>query len=152
VEWAHTSEAEGFFGFSSLLAEGAWTAGAHRLHYRFERTERPEEERISRFRTLRPHLENSILGETRWTVHTAGWSAAILDRNGVALSPLVELSYGRVGEVDGGLFDVRQVYGRDDFWSWTMGLRLSYGGGPHRMGRYGAALEDGTRHHPRGER
>jgi hypothetical protein len=152
VEWAHTSEAEGFFDFSSLLAEGAWTAGAHRLHYRFERTERPEEERVSRFRTLRPHLENSILGETRWTVHTAGWSAAILDRNGVALSPVVELSYGRVGEVGGGLFDVRQVYGRDDFWSWTMGLRLSYGGGPHRMGRYGAALNDGTRHHPRGER
>ena len=51
VEWARTSEADGFFVFHSLLAEGAWTPGRHRLQYRFERTERPEEERISRFRS-----------------------------------------------------------------------------------------------------
>jgi hypothetical protein len=69
VEWARTSEAEGFFVFHSLLAEGAWSTGRHRLQYRFERTERPEEERIARFRSLRPHLENSILGVTRWTTH-----------------------------------------------------------------------------------
>ena len=50
VEWARTSEADGFFVFSSLLAEGAWETGRHRLHYRFERTSRPEEQRISRFR------------------------------------------------------------------------------------------------------
>jgi len=38
IEWARTSEAEGFFVFHSLLAEGAWSAGPHRLQYRFERT------------------------------------------------------------------------------------------------------------------
>ena len=48
MEWARTSEADGFFVFHSVLAEGAWTAGPHRLQYRFERTERPEEERIAR--------------------------------------------------------------------------------------------------------
>ena len=63
VEWAHTSEADGFFEFSSVLAEGAWSTGPHRLYYRFERTERAEDERVSRFRTLRPHQENSILGD-----------------------------------------------------------------------------------------
>ncbi|MCI0372463.1 MAG: hypothetical protein L0214_14100, partial [candidate division NC10 bacterium] len=80
VEWARTSEAGGFFVFSSLLAEGAWSAGRHRLHYRFERTERPEEQRISSFRSLRPHLDNSILGITRWTIHTVGYSTPRLKR------------------------------------------------------------------------
>ncbi|HEU4525020.1 MAG TPA: hypothetical protein VFR62_08355 [Gemmatimonadales bacterium] len=151
VEWAHTSEADGFFEFSSFLAEGAWTGGRHRLHYRFERTERAEEERVSRFRTVRPHHENSTLGTTRWTIHTAGWSAVVLDRSKFAVAPLVEISYGRVAEVGGGLFDVLQTYGQDDFWSWTLGLRLEYGGGPHRMGRYGAALEGETPHRHGGE-
>jgi hypothetical protein len=146
LEWATTSEADGFFEFSSLLAEGAWMPGRHRLHYRFERTERPEEERISRFRTLRPHHENAILGITRWTIHTAGWSAPVLETGGVTVAPLVELSYGRIAEIGGGLFDVRQVYGGNEFWSWTLGLRLGYGGGPHRMGRYGAATEPGPSH------
>ena len=141
VEWARTSEADGFFVFSSLLAEGAWTPGRHRLHYRLERTERPEEERTSRFRTVRPHLENSILGITRWTIHSAGWSTVLFEWSGTTLAPLVEVSYGRIGEVGGGLFDVGQVYGRESFWSWTLGVRLRYGGGPHRMGRYGAAVE-----------
>jgi hypothetical protein len=151
VEWARTSEADGFFVFPSLLAEGAWTAGRHRLHYRFERTERPEEERVSRFRTLRPDLENSILGITRWSIHTAGWSAVVLERGGATLAPLVELSYGRIAEVGGGLFDVRQVYGRTNAWSWTLGFRLAYGGGPHRMGRYGSALPVEMPHQHRGE-
>ena len=72
LEWARTSEADGFFVFDSFLAEGAWTAGPHRLQYRFERTERPEEERVGRFRTVVPHLENSILGVTRWTTSHRG--------------------------------------------------------------------------------
>ena len=151
VEWARTSEADGFFEFSSFLAEGAWTGGRHRLHYRFERTERAEEERVSRFRTLRPQQENSILGVTRWTIQTAGWSPAVLDRGRVTVAPLVEISYGRISEVGGGLLDVRQTYGRDYFWSWTLGLRLEYGGGPHRMGRYGSAVEGEMPHQHRGE-
>jgi hypothetical protein len=146
VEWARTSEAGGFFVFSSLLAEGAWSTGPHRLHYRFERTERPEEERISDFRSLRPHLENSILGVTRWTIHTAGYSAPGLVRGGVALRPLIEVSLGRIGRVSGGLFDVRQLYGKESFWTWTVGVRVGFGGGAHRMGRYGAARSGGGLH------
>ena len=147
VEWGRTSEAGGFFVFSTLLAEGAWSAGSHRLHYRFERTERPEEERISRFRSLRPHVENSLLGVTRWTIHTLGYAATLPERHGITLAPLLEASYGRFAETGNGLFDVRQVYGRESFWSWTVGLRLGFGGGPHRMGRYGAAVE-GEPPHP----
>jgi hypothetical protein len=152
VEWARTSEAGGFFVFSSLLAEGAWSAGRHRLHYRFERTERPEEERISSFRSLRPHLENSILGITRWTIHTAGYSAPRLERGGIAVQPLAEVSYGRIAKAGDGLFDVRQLYGKESLWSWTLGVRLGFGGRPHRMGRYGAAISGGHPHQPRDER
>ena len=63
VEWSRTSEADGFFIFHGLLAEGAWTRGRTRLHYRFERTERPEEERtLNPFRSIRPHLEIPFWG------------------------------------------------------------------------------------------
>jgi hypothetical protein len=149
VEYARASEAEGFFVFETLLAEGAWTPGRHRLLYRLERTERPEEQRVSRFRTLRPHHENSVLGITRWTVHTAGYSLSLPARGGLTLAPLLEVSVGRVAEVGGGLFDVEQVYGRATFWTWTLGVRLTLGGGAHRMGRYGAAMApDGPHRHP----
>jgi hypothetical protein len=128
--------------FHSLLAEGAWTAGPHRLQYRFERTDRPEEERISNFRSRRPHLENSILGTTRWTTQTLGYEVRALRRSVIELRPLVEVTYGRVGTVGGGLFDVEQVYGRRDFWSLSFGARIAIGGTMHRMGRYGAAEDE----------
>jgi hypothetical protein len=138
VEWARTSEADGFFMFDSFLAEGAWTTGRSRLYYRFERTERPEEERtLSPFRSVRPHFENSIHGTTRWTIHTAGYGFRMGNRP--ALVPLVELSYGRVANVGGGLFDARSFYGRESFWSISAGLRVSFDMDLHRMGRYGVA-------------
>jgi hypothetical protein len=152
VEWARTSEAGGFFVFNSLLAEGAWSAGRHRLHYRFERTERPEEQRISNFRSLRPHLENSILGITRWTIYTAGYSAPSLERKAVAVRPLVEVSLGRIAKVGGGLFDVPQLYGKESFWTWTLGVRVGFGRDTHRMGRYGAAMSGGRSHQHRDEK
>jgi hypothetical protein len=142
AEWARTEEADGFFVFHSLLAEGAWTTGPHRLQYRFERTDRPEEERISNFRSRRPHLENSILGTTRWTTHTLGYQVRALRRSFVELQPLVEVTYGRVRTVGGGLFDVEQLYGGRDFWSLTFGARITIGGMMHRMGRYGAAEDE----------
>ena len=148
AEWARTSEAEGFFVFSSWLAEGAWTPGRNRLHYRFERTERPEEERVSAFRSLRPHLENSILGITRWSIHTVGYGPPPLQRRGLTVGPVVEVSYGSITGIRGGLFDVDDLYGREHFWSWTLGVRLGFGGGVHRMGRYGAASGgDGSHQH-----
>jgi hypothetical protein len=139
AEWARTSEAGGFFVFHSLLVEGAWSPGRHRLHYRLERTERPEEERISTFRSRRPHLENSILGTTRWTVHTAGYDVGVLADGMFLLRPLLEMSLGSIAKVGGGLFDVRELYGRTTFWSMTLGLRVALGAPMPRMGRYGAA-------------
>lgn len=148
VEWARTSEAEGFFVFHSLLAEGAWSPGGHRLCYRFERTERPEEERTSdRFRSRRPHLENSILGVSRWTVQTAGYGyEASVPAARLRLQPFVELSYGRIGKVGGGLFEAEAFYGRNSFWSLSLGARIGLGRTMHRMGRYGVVAESRQGH------
>lgn len=149
IEWARTSEAEGFFVFHSLLAEGALTRGRSRLHYRLERTERPEEARtLSPFRSVRPHLENSIQGITRWTIHTAGYGYRLGAPSAtVDAMPFVELNYGRMSEVRGGLFDVRSFYGKSSFWSISVGLRLNAGMRMHRMGRYGVAQDtEGSAH------
>ncbi|MGH7507894.1 MAG: hypothetical protein ACREMZ_00300 [Gemmatimonadales bacterium] len=142
VEWARTSEAEGFFVFDSFLAEGAWTLGRSRLHYRFERTERPEEERLTPFRSRRPHLENSILGTTRWTIHTLGYSTQVMGAPApLRAHPFVEVSHGRIRDVGGGLFEARSLYGKTSFWSVSGGIRLNVGMPMHRMGRYGVAQD-----------
>jgi hypothetical protein len=142
LEWARTSEAEGFFVFHSVLGEGAWTAGRSTLYYRFERTERPEEERtLTPFRSQRPHLENSILGTTRWTIHTAGYGVQIQPLKLLSALPFAEVSYGRIAEVGGGLFDAASFYGKSSFWSLSVGARLDLGMPLHRMGRYGVAQD-----------
>jgi hypothetical protein len=151
VEWARTAEADGFFVFHSVLAEGAWSAGPHRLQYRFERTERPEEERASRFRTVVPHLENSITGITRWTTHTLGYELDAVHHGTLGIRPLVELAHASMTRVDGGLFDIQDLYGRDHIWSLSLGLRLEAGMPMRRMGRYGAAEETMPMMHPRVE-
>lgn len=140
LEWARTSEAQGFFVFHSLLGESAWSVGRHRLHYRFERTERPEEERTaSPFRSLRPHFENSIVGSTRWTIHTAGYAFQLKSPASLQAAPFLELSYGRITAFGGGIFDPQSFYGKNSFWSVGVGARLSIGLPVHRMGRYGVA-------------
>ena len=142
LEWAQTSEAEGFFVFHSFLGEGAWTLGRHRLLYRFERTERPEEQRlVDPFRSARPHSENSILGTTRWTVHTAGYGFQLTLAKVVTALPFVEISYGRIADVNGGLFNSESFYGKTSFWSLSLGSRLNVGLPLHRMGRYGVAQD-----------
>jgi hypothetical protein len=149
AEWARTSEAEGFFVFRSFLAEGAWSLGRSRLHYRFERTERPEEERtLDPFRSVRPHFENSIHGTTRWTIHTLGYGFRLEEPAArLGALPFVELSYGRMADVGGGVFDVGSFYGRSSLWSMSGGVRLSLGTRPHRMGRYGVVEGSGNGHH-----
>jgi hypothetical protein len=143
AEWARTSEADGFFVFHSALAEAALTAGRHRLYYRFERTDRPEEARtLDPFRTVRPPLDNSTLGTTRWSIHTFGYGVSSTGMHGrLDLEPFAELSTGRIAEVDAGLFDPAAVYGRDTFWSVSVGLRVGTGMRGHRMGHYGVPME-----------
>jgi hypothetical protein len=146
VEWARTSEAEGSFVFHSFLAEGAWTTGPSRLHYRFERTERPEEERtLDPFRSVRPHIENSIQGITRWTIHTAGYGFRTgIPKARFTAMPFLEVSYGRMAPVGGGVFGIETFYGKTTFWSFSVGMRMDLGMRMHRMGRYGASENRAT--------
>lgn len=138
-EWARTSELDGFFVFKSWLAEAVWRGQRGQIQYRFEATDRPEEERTSAFRSLRPHLENSILGVTHWTSHTLGVAIPVLRfiGQGCALA-FGEVTAGRVRSPGRGVFDVRATYGGPTFTTVSLGLKATWGGhGP--MGRYGMA-------------
>lgn len=141
LEWARTEEVGGFFEFRSVLAEGEWTLGRHRPYYRWERTERPEEERTTAFRSRRPHHDDSILGTTRWTVNTAGYGFTALQGRGWSIEPVVEASLAAVEAVGPGAFDPVLWYGSDTIVSLTVGVAVRFGimNAPHRMGRYGVA-------------
>ena len=138
VEWAHTRTAGGAFVFRSVLAEGALQLPRQRPYVRFERSDRPEEERLfaSPFRTRRPLFENSILGITRWTVLTAGDAVEVWTGRRVRIAPFVEGSYLGIARVGGGVFDPQIWFGRTRGFTITVGARLASGMRMSRMGRY----------------
>jgi hypothetical protein len=142
VEWARTEEAFGFFVFKSLLGEASWTRGPHRPYYRFERTDRPEDMRtLDLFRSVRPHLENSILGITRFTLHTVGYAHARTVLGGrLLVEPFVEVTLGHAEGVAGGVLTPEILYGGTRVRSLSGGIRLSWRMAGHRMGRYGGLL------------
>jgi hypothetical protein len=141
-EWARTSEADGFFVFGALLAEGELRLGVHRPYYRFERTTRPEEERtLDPFRTVRPHHDDALIGVTRWTTHTVGYGIALPPLWTARFEPMVEVTRAGVAAVGTGLFRPAAFYGSDTLWSLTIGVRVRVGPA-HRMGRYGVLVVD----------
>ena len=147
-EWARTEEAEGFFAFRSLLGEAAWTAGGHRPYYRFEQSDRPEDMReLDLFRSVRPHLENSILGTTRFTLHTLGYGYGFrAAQTRLEVRPFIEGTIGRARNIDGGLLTPQLLYGNTTIRSLSTGVRLMWQMAGHRMGRYGDLLRpDGAR-------
>jgi hypothetical protein len=143
VEWSETAEGDRFFVFDSYLVEAEARPGRHRAWFRAERTERPEEQRtLSRFRSARPHIENSLIGITNWNIHTAGYGFTLgpwLRR--LRVEPFTEVTYATVSRVGGGLFRPDQFYGGPEFWAVSLGIRLDYGMRGHRMGRYGVAAD-----------
>lgn len=138
-EWARTSE--GSFDYSTFLGEAALRRGVFGAAYRFERTERPEEQRLADpFRSARPHHDNSSLGTTRWTIHTVSLAlTAVDDWPMLGIEPFLEGSLARVASVEAGVFDPVAFYGDDQIWSIALGVRLAWGQRLHRMGRYGVA-------------
>lgn len=149
VEWARTEEAWGFFVFRSLLGEAAWRRGPHQPYYRFERSDRPEDMRtLNLFRSVRPHLENSILGTTRFTLHTVGYAyERRLGGGALALSPFVEATVGTARAIDGGVLTPTILYGGTSIRAVAGGLRVALGMRGHRMGRYGALLAPAAESH-----
>lgn len=131
---------DGALALHSFLGEASWGRGPHRAHYRFERTERAEEQRLpDPWRTPRPHHDFSNQGVTRWSLHTVGYAFEIAVPRGLQLSPILEATFGRVHSLTPASFDPDQFYGRDTFWVLSAGVRMGWGARLHRMGRYGAA-------------
>ncbi|MHB1329201.1 MAG: hypothetical protein ACYC2K_13475 [Gemmatimonadales bacterium] len=137
-EWARTKELEGFFRYETRLAEISWARPRIRVHYRAEQTDRPEEERLTLYRTARPHLENTLIGQTRWTLHTVGTQVELptLGNPGSA-ALLLEMTHGAIRGAAGTAFNVADTYGADRFWSLAVGVRLRWAAPGHAMGRYG---------------
>jgi hypothetical protein len=150
IETGETIEGQGdldAFFFKTTLAEAAVRRGAWRLAVRFERSERPEEERrFDPFRSVRPHPDNSIIGVTRWTIATLS-----IARNSAMgafrLQPFLE-----VGRIDAQateefpVFVPETFYGDDNMWSFSFGIRSTVGTWHTRMGRYGAGRTQDSHH------
>jgi hypothetical protein len=148
-EMAETGEyADGTkaFIFTSVLGEGAWRPGPWTAALRYERTTRPEEERLADpYRSPRPHAEGNIIGATRWNTVTAHFARSF-SRGGATVEPFAELGRSTVEEVAGAIFDPTALYGSTELWSLSIGLRVRAGLQHGRMGRYGQALPPGGMH------
>jgi hypothetical protein len=157
LEWARTDEYvvdQRAFSFTSILGEAAVSRGALGATLRYERTTRPEEERLEDpFRSPRPHGDVHILGATRWDILTAGVRRSVSPGTALRAEPFVEVSYARATETLGSpVFDPAEFYGSDRMWGLSAGVRMQVGATHTRMGRYGAAnLErlSGFGHHRR---
>ncbi|MFL5561500.1 MAG: hypothetical protein ACJ79K_08505 [Gemmatimonadaceae bacterium] len=124
----------------SALFEGSLDRGSFRVAARYERSLRPEEERLAdSFRTPYPTAEVQILGVTRFDIATASlsrtWSVA-----GLRLAPFVEGSLIRARPTTvPAAFDPARFYGRDRITVLSIGMRIAAGMPHHRVGRYGVA-------------
>ena len=143
VEWGETHEYVDdlkLFIFTTVLAESAFGLDDWTFALRYERTTRPEEERLlDPFRVVRPHTDENIIGATRWNTVTASAGHTFAVR-GIGFAPFVEAGRSTVGEIAGGLFDPAALYGGTTLWSVSLGVRLRAGARHERMGRYGVAM------------
>ena len=129
------------FHFHTVLAEAVLRTGHWRAGARFERSDRPEEERlIDLFRSVRPATDNSILGTTRWTSLTAQLSRTVA-LGALRAEPLLEVSHlhARANQQPA-VLDPKALYGSANLWSLSLGMRTTIGRWHTRMGRYGFAL------------
>jgi hypothetical protein len=149
LEWGETYEyASGVraYVFTTILAEGGVALRDWRTALRFERTTRPEEERLADpFRSARPHGDENIVGATRWNTVTLHAARAFSVR-ALGLEPFAEAARSRVSEITGAIFDPLEFYGSTSLWNLSLGIRIRAGVQHARMGRYGAALPDNAGH------
>lgn len=150
LEWARTTEYDDGrrgLAYGSVLGEGAISWLGTRLALRWERTERPEEDRLlDPFRSVRPHVGAHSLGLTRWSILSAAASRRATV-GPVRLRPFAEAALLRARAASLPSFFVpEEFYGSSSMWSLSLGVRLEAGAVHARMGRYGAAAASGPRH------
>jgi hypothetical protein len=148
LEWASTGTYAGAqrnFTFNSILAESAASYGIVRGAVRFERTDRPDEQRLAdAFRAPVPASDLSIAGRSRWNVLTVRASLPVSLKKSGIIEPFVEVARSSVAEtLKPSGFDPVQFYGSNHLWSMSAGARLSIGMPHMRMGRYGVAISPG---------
>ena len=144
VEWARTAEYIGSirsFTFTSLLAE-TWTRYDRiRGGIRIERTERPDEARLSdEFRTPVPATDFSIAGRSRWTILTAGLAANTVNTKGFTIAPFGEVALAALFRRFGRLDSIHDSSTDRPIWSVSAGVRLAFRMSNMRMGQYGVAV------------
>lgn len=144
AEWGRSSDYDGnarVFDFSTLLAEGEVRHLGVAFAARYERTERPEEQRLTNpFRTPRPPTDFDILGRTRWDIVSARLSTIALESKSGTLTPFVEVATQHVSPLEKPSgFDPRGFYGSDRLWSLSAGATYTVGMIHRRTGQYGAA-------------
>ncbi|MDP9178740.1 MAG: hypothetical protein M3O61_13740 [Gemmatimonadota bacterium] len=147
VEWGRSTDydaGEKFFRFTTMLAEGELSRGWLAVGARLERTERPEEERLSDpFRTQRPSTDFSILGRTRWDMASVRLSARAWSSRSLAFTPFVEVGRQHVTDLaTPSAFVSRDFYGSNTLWSYSVGMTISAGTIHRRSGTYGAAVRN----------
>ena len=146
VELARTTEVDrgrDLYTFDGALAEGALCRGDLGFALRWERSDRPEEERLlDLFRAARPATDVSILGVTEWTTITGAVSLPGLRANGMRAAPFIEVARATADRTTAALFDPVRVYGSSVMWRLSAGIRIAAGRVAHgRMGRYGVASD-----------
>jgi hypothetical protein len=147
LEWARSTNYVGSsrgFAFTSLLAETWARFGVLSGALRFERTDRPDEERlVDEFRTPLPAADLSIIGRSRWTIITARVAASFPTVKTLAIEPFAEVARIRFSPtIRPAGFDPAQFYGSERIWSLSVGAKLAFGMRHMRMGRYGVATTE----------
>ena len=145
LEAARTTEVDrgrDLYRFDALLAEGAICRGDLGIAARWERSDRPEEERLlDLFRSPRPATDLSILGVTEWTTVSAAVALPPFSFARTSLAPFVEIAHITADRTSAAVFDPIRFYGSNFMWRMSVGVRIAAGHAHARMGRYGVASQ-----------
>jgi hypothetical protein len=125
-------------GYWSVLGEAQLRRGLHQPYLRLELATRPEYARAGAPGAAAFHRYDHAaepIAATRWFIASAGYNY-LLTRLPVSARPFLELQFNNVVHERGDVA-ARELFGTIDFFSFTGGVRLYFGGGPMRMGSYG---------------
>ncbi len=141
-EWGRSADYAGSmqaFAFTTTLAEEEFSHAGVAFAVRWERTERPEEERLADpFRTPRPSNDFSIIGRTRWNITSARVTGGIYQWSIGTVSPFIEVARQHATALARAqVFDPAGFYGSNTMWGTSAGLAITAGMIHRRTGQYG---------------